>query len=292
MIYHYFIIFWFKLALAQGQQKPMNTETVQSYLSNLPQMSTLVSLLNRNTWIQSDLEGLKNITFFAPNNDALAASQLDMDLLKYHILNKPCFDWKECQPIEETIRNGSFIKLSYNNNNNKMVESGMLHSATVIESHQLGHSNIASDITLLLSSIPYYHTVLTRPVDLVQTLTQCGWTSARDMFEEAGISTIQNNALNSQITLFVPTNQAFGTVDPKTLGKDVNQLLANLLVLKGIKTSDQWQNQSTIETLNHSNNLTLIKNGSDWEVTKLPSMARIVNTDVLFENGVMHIIDQ
>lgn len=65
--------------------------------------------------------------------------------------------------------------------------------------------------------------------------------------------------------MFVPTNQAFGTVDLKTLGKDVNQLLANLLVLKGLKTSDQWHNQTTLETFDHSNNLTLIKNGSDWE---------------------------
>jgi hypothetical protein len=72
----------------------------------------------------------------------LSASQIDMDLLKYHILGRSCFDWKECQPIEETARNGLFVKLSYDNNKNKLVESGMLHSANVIESHQLEHSNI------------------------------------------------------------------------------------------------------------------------------------------------------
>jgi hypothetical protein len=55
--YCYFVILWFRLALAQGQQKPLATETIQGYLSNLPQMSALVSLLNQNTLIQSYLEG-------------------------------------------------------------------------------------------------------------------------------------------------------------------------------------------------------------------------------------------
>jgi uncharacterized surface protein with fasciclin (FAS1) repeats len=125
-----------------------------------------------------------------------------------------------------------------------------------------------------------------------------------------------NNALSVQVTLFMPNNKAFGTVDPLDLGDDVNKLLFDAHVTKGVSNSQTWKNDTKLATLLPNNSLTLTRNDSNWYgrlkvFLKSPKMvsdlnilvvgaldaenhvsARILVQDILLENGVMHIIDQ
>jgi hypothetical protein len=114
----------------------------------------------------------------------------------------------------------------------------------------------------------------------------------------------------------MPNNKAFGTVDPLDLGDDVNKLLFDAHVTKGVSNSQTWKNDTKLATLLPNNSLTLTRNDSNWYgrlkvFLKSPKMvsdlnilvvgaldaenhvsARILVQDILLENGVMHIIDQ
>lgn len=55
-------------------------------------------------------------------------------------------------------------------------------------------------------------------------------------------------------TLFMPNNQAFGNVDPNTLGFDINAMIYNAHVVKGFFTSQQLKySNNTIQNLAGSN---------------------------------------
>lgn len=55
-------------------------------------------------------------------------------------------------------------------------------------------------------------------------------------------------------TLFMPNNQAFGTVDPNTLGLDINDMIYNVHAVRGLYTSQQLRHpNSTIHNLAGSN---------------------------------------
>jgi hypothetical protein len=67
-----------------------------------------------------------------------------------------------------------------------------------------------------------------------------------------------------QVTLFMPDDKAFGTVDPLTLGRNVNQLLFKAHVIDGISMSQAWNNNTQLTTLLPNNSLSLAHNGSNW----------------------------
>lgn len=68
------------------------------------------------------------------------------------------------------------------------------------------------------------------------------------------------------MTLFMPNNQAFGTVDPSTLGLDVNDLIYNVHAVKGMYTSQQLRNpNNTIHNLAGSN-ITIRENQSKFNL--------------------------
>lgn len=60
----------------------------------------------------------------------------------------------------------------------------------------------------------------------------------------------------------MPNNQAFGTVDPTTLGFDINDMIYNVHAVKGLYTIQQLRHpNSTIHNLAGSN-ITLHENQS------------------------------
>ncbi|CAO3646969.1 unnamed protein product [Mucor hiemalis] len=180
-------------------------------------------------------------------------------------------DW-DASRCERTLYKNQLLKLSILNNTQKVVISGLMHSSKIVKT--LHHTNIV---------IHVIDRKLILPVDMSTTLTNLGYTKARDMFKKR----IQN--LTAEITLFAPNNKAFGTVDPTTL----DDLLAQTHASKGLITSIMWENTTTFESLSSGINISVVKKTNFWEVQESENYpSKIAFTDVLLENGVMHLIEQ
>lgn len=105
-------------------------------LQSLPETKTLVSLLSSDA--QTYLTQQQNITFFAPNNNAFNENNAEFNSY-YHTLPVHHLDWNTTL-FEPTSYNKSFMKLSFENQQ-MIVESGMMLYANVLKSIPIGHQN-------------------------------------------------------------------------------------------------------------------------------------------------------
>lgn len=106
-------------------------------------------------------------------------------------------------------------------------------------------------------------------------------------------------------TVFAPTNAAFGKIDSKTLGSllqpENKSALAGILtyhVVSGnLEASDvaaalkKGNGKVTIETLNGATITVMSKNGGIYLKDQNGNYSKIVKTDVVGSNGVIHVID-
>lgn len=257
---------------AQQQYVISKDTNVINTLAQLPETSLFYAHLLRDPTITSYIEDNKNrdITIFAPNNDAFTMNDT-IEFGWYYILPTSRLDWNAPR-FERTLWKNQLLKLSCVNNTQKVVISGMMHSANIVKT--LYHAN---------NVIHVIDRKLTLPVDMNTTLTKLGYTKARDLFKKR----IQN--LTAEVTLFVPNNKAFGTVDPTTM----EDIFAQTHASRGLITSNMWENTTSFETLFDGINLTVVRNANFWEAQESASFpAKIAFTDILLENGVMHLIEQ
>ncbi|KAG2207531.1 hypothetical protein INT47_004281 [Mucor saturninus] len=236
------LLFVFWIGLVQGQQHYISQTNVMDLLQNLPETKTLISLLNHDA--QTYLTDQQNITFFAPNNNAFKENSVEFNSF-YHTLPVYHLDWNMTL-FESTSYNKSLLKLSFNNQQ-KTVESGMMLYANVLKTIPIGHQN---------SVVHIIDKILATPSDIITTLTGLGFTKAKDMLGSTSLP------LNQQLTLFVPNNQAFGTVDPATLGDD---LLSQAHVSDKLVTSNLWTNKMMLTSLNGFKMTLIEKSKNDWQ---------------------------
>lgn len=127
-------MFW--TSLIQGQQHYISQNNVMDLLQQLPETSKLISLLNSD--IQTFLTEQQNITFFAPNNDALNENNIIFNSW-YHTLPNYHLDWN-ITSFELTKQNKNPVKLSCEKQQ-RFVGSGMMLYANVLKSIPIGHQN-------------------------------------------------------------------------------------------------------------------------------------------------------
>ncbi len=106
-------------------------------------------------------------------------------------------------------------------------------------------------------------------------------------------------------TVFAPTNDAFGKIDSKTLGsllqpenKDALTGILTYHVISGkIAASDvvaalkKGNGKAELKTLNGSTIKVMNKNGNIYLKDQNGNYSKIVKTDVMGSNGVIHVID-
>ncbi|KAI8079077.1 FAS1 domain-containing protein [Gilbertella persicaria] len=249
------------------QQHTLQSSTVLDILSQFPEASIFASQLQKLDTIPV------NITLLVPTNKAFNQSTLDHDRLKYHVL--PSFypqPWTS--QVVPTLLDQSLVKLE-----NNTVESGLLHTSAVLKSFQSQHI-----------AVYLIDQVLTIPLDMRTTLAQLGYTKASEMLLQSTL-----NDKMTPLTLFVPSNQAFGTVNPVTLGQDMNMLWLQTHTARGFVPSQQWSHGLQLPTLLENNTLALTLKDDIWQVStdsSVYSAANVVRKDVISVNGMMHFIDQ
>ncbi|KAG2194634.1 hypothetical protein INT46_004888, partial [Mucor plumbeus] len=273
------------VALAQQQQQQQQQQPLlppsNSYelLKQLPETYKFLSLLDLE--LQLYLQNQTNITVFAPYNDAFHHTLLlDRNTTRYHILPQLCLD--DCWNDGPLYKSTSYMKLWTNRNKNtKQIESGNMQSAAVINSIQIPSQR---------SVVHIIDSILTVPLDIETTLETLKFTKAKEMIsqvrqnDKAG----NNSEFDEMLTLFMPNNQAFGTVDPKTLGFDINAMIYNAHAVKGLFISKQLKySNNTIQNLAGSN----IKIHAN-QISINNNTANIIIKDIIAENAIIHSIDQ
>ncbi|KAL9549649.1 hypothetical protein MBANPS3_005107 [Mucor bainieri] len=260
----------------QPLSQPLSTYEV---LKQLPETSKFASLLDPE--LQSFLQNQTNITVFAPHNDAFHHTLLlDRNTTKYHILPQLCLDDCWTKNDGSLYKSTSYMKFWINRDKNtKQIESGNMQSAAIVNSIQVSSQQ---------SVVHIIDSILTVPLDIETTLSNLKFTKAKQLMAQVDQQHANSSRSDETWTLFMPNNQAFGTVDPNTLGLDINDMIYNVHAVKGLYTSQQLRNpNSTIHNLAGSN-ITIREN----QISIDNNTANILVKDIIAANTLIHTIDQ
>lgn len=129
-------------------------------------------------------------------------------------------------------------------------------------------------------------TPLTMPTRLTDTLIADGYTGAVGALRQAAIEEPLNDA--ADMTVFVPNNDAFNAIGSIVNTMTLEQLttVLNYHVLQGQVLYSQLISAGTQRTAEGASLNFRIENGALFV-----NSARVVATDILIANGVVHILD-
>ncbi|KAL0141877.1 FAS1 domain-containing protein [Mucor lusitanicus] len=275
-------LFLVGMVLAQSSEsqhpvaRPLN---VYQVLKQLPETSKFSSLLDPE--LQSYLQNQTNITVFAPHNDAFHHTLLlDRNTTKYHILPQLCLEDCWTKDDGSLYKSTAYMKFWINRDKNtKQIESGNMQSAAIVNSIQVSSQQ---------SVVHIIDSILTVPLDIETTLGNLKFTKAKQLMALVDQHHANSSRHDEMFTLFMPNNQAFGTVDPNTLGLDINDMIYNVHAVRGLYTSQQLRHpNSTIHNLAGSN-IAIREN----QISIDNNTANILVKDIIAENALIHTIDQ
>jgi uncharacterized surface protein with fasciclin (FAS1) repeats len=128
--------------------------------------------------------------------------------------------------------------------------------------------------------------------DIVQTATEAGsFKTLLTAVEAAGlVETLQGTG---PFTVFAPTDEAFaalpaGTLDGLLADKEALKKVLLYHVVQGAVTADQVVGLTSATSVEGSPIAIAVKDGSVY----LNDSAKVVTTDVMASNGVIHVIDK
>lgn len=132
-------------------------------------------------------------------------------------------------------------------------------------------------------------TILSLPVNISETLEANNLTAALDALEQVGLEDTID--AGSDITLFVPSNEALNAA-ASTIQNATDATLKALLsyhVVQGgaVGYSASLKNGTSVETLNGGSLKFRVENGQIFV-----NSAKVVISDLLVANGVIHVIDR
>ncbi|KAK4139786.1 FAS1 domain-containing protein [Dichotomopilus funicola] len=281
------------------------TTVAQSLQDVLTAQSATLSTLNG--WLASEalifdiLNSAQGITILAPSNNALAAlysttlpTQLALDsnlltaFLSYHVLDGVFFasDFLN-NPVASAP---TFLNMqAYSNvSGGQVVQSRSQNGGITFFSGNNVQSNVqAYDFNYVGGTLHIIDTALTIPARITDTLITTGLTACVGALQRAGIEAAVNNA--PDITLFVPTNAAFDAIGSILNGMTLEQLttVLNYHVVRGqVLYSQLIKGGGTVVTAEGAALNFRVVQGALFV-----NSARVVVTDVLVGNGVVHFID-
>ncbi|KAI0490240.1 FAS1 domain-containing protein [Xylaria cf. heliscus] len=288
------MLFWSLLILTlasnvRAQHASSLTDTLGSQNSSL---SILNSLLQQYPQFLQSVGNASNVTFLAPNNDALNAAMngpapADLQsLFSYHILNGTYYPSRSrnTQFIPTWLTNTSYTNetggqrvewLSDNNN------------VTLISALRQNVSAVANSINFTGGTMYIVDGVLSIPQNVTDTLTNANLTACVGAITAANQTQTLTNLNNA--TIFAPNNQAFdaignivGNLTPDELGSIIGYHVVN----------------GTVAYSTDLGNTSLrAENGEDLNIRVIGNQiyvnaARVTVPDILYANGVVHVIDQ
>ncbi|KAL2132483.1 hypothetical protein VTI74DRAFT_3757 [Chaetomium olivicolor] len=271
----------------------------------IAQSATLSTL---NAWLTSQqiafsiLSSAQGVTLLAPSNNALNqllsspfAIQLAEDpnlltaFLSYHVVNG-VFSMADLIAAQPGASLPTFLNTqSYSNvTGGQKIESRSQNGAVTFISGSATQSNLeAFDLNYIGGTVHIIDSALSIPNTLTSTLLAGGFTAAVGAFRQVNVETNLN--LATDVTIFVPTNDAFNAIASALSSLTVEQLtkVLNYHVVQGQVLYSQLLagGGSVLTAEGRSLNIRAESGGL------FVNSARVLQSDILISNGVVHIVD-
>ena len=277
----------------------VSARSLKSVLDETDSISRLGSLLQQFGLLET-LDSLSNITILAPTNSAIQDLEdfgfdfnevepiIVQALLTYHVLNGryPGASFSTTTqviptllqpPLVTNVTSGAVAK-AYLQDHDVVFESGLQKAAKAVD------SNIAFDGGLL-------HTIDSTLI-FPHNISVTGWVAGLTSFLEAANDADMVTQIESlaDVTVFIPTNQAFEDLERKGSPGSTDGLVSTLQyhVLPDTVTYSDRLASSSVTTLQGSNLTITMKEDGYIFVND----ARVITTDLLVYGGVAHVIDK
>ncbi|KAH6641266.1 FAS1 domain-containing protein [Chaetomium tenue] len=292
-----FFLFLFSLVAATLSFAQSLPEVIAAQSGNL---STLAAWLASEPLVNQILGSARGITLLAPSNNALAqlyGSALATDLavdpnllaafLSYHVLEGvyPLADFANVTAKSAP----TFLNLAgYSNvTGGQVVQSRFQNGGVAFLSGKGVLSTVtACDLNHTGGTMHIIDTPLMMPTRMTDTLVADGFTGAVGALRQAAIEEPLNNA--ADMTLFVPNNDAFNAIGSVISTMTIDQLttVLNYHVVQGQVLYSQHMAAGTQRTAQGANLNFRAVNGSLFV-----NSARVIATDLIIANGVVHVLD-
>ncbi|KAK2746840.1 hypothetical protein FQN57_002882 [Myotisia sp. PD_48] len=276
-----------------------SSKSFSEEISSISELSTLSDYLNRFPSIKSSFDSRSNATILAPDNDSLPnligdstnsteplpnASSINA-ILNYHVI-------KGIHTSEDIDKGATFPHSELNDTGFANVTSGQVVQLVKRSGSNHVISGLNSDTDFERSDIKYdngiihiINEVLTLPQSTSATLLAANLTSFLGAIQNGSATSNAND--RTDVTIFVPRNEGFrrvGSVFSNISSSDLENI-ANYHIVEG-KTihSVDMKDESLQTSANKDIHLSVI-NG-----VAFVNSARVVSTDLLVNNGVLHVI--
>ncbi|OEK07738.1 hypothetical protein A8C32_16670 [Flavivirga aquatica] len=287
------------------------TQTIAELASNTPNLSKLVSALQRANLVTT-LDGSQQFTVFAPTNDAFdtflsannfaSIDDVPIDILTQVLLNH-VIDGEF--PSSNIFTGYGKTLATYSNTNLNLslylnTTSGLtINGTSSVVTPNVDATNGIIHIVNAVIDIPTIVTFATADPNfstLVNALTTL--TPGTNFAEILSRTTGGNNDnINPPFTVFAPLNSAFDALSAIPAEPELTQILLHHVVSGNISSGNLIPNDDTNASSLHGDNLTITLPGIGNNVAGLTdgsgnSDIGIVFVDVQASNGIIHIINK
>ncbi|KXT01321.1 hypothetical protein AC578_2703 [Pseudocercospora eumusae] len=276
-----------------------------SVLKSQPDLSTLLAALEKIPDVTKTVAAACNITILAPTNDAFACvppesavgkalaagdTEAITALISYHVLNGTyrSTDFKKTPTFVNSLLTpaltigGEAVTNVTKGQNVELILNGS--NAEVISGRGKVSSVTKANIQVGGITIHKIDQVLTIPAKASVVAQAAGLTSAVDALTKASLAKVVDSLAN--LTIFVPTNEAFKSVPADISVETLTEVLTYHAVKGSVLFSTDLSNTS-VTTLQGAD---IVVTVSDDGV--MVNQAKVVKADVLIANGVAHVIDR
>jgi uncharacterized surface protein with fasciclin (FAS1) repeats len=288
------------LALASSATAQSLTDALNSQNSSL---SVLNGLLASNPTILNALNNAQNVTFLAPNNDALngvingsvntyGGSVKDpswvANLLNYHVIKgayqSSAFTDKPVFP-HTLLNNQSYTNVT----DGQVVQVQKKDGKVVAYSGLKYYSTVkTADVNYTGGVIHIIDRVLVLPQNNTATMTQANLTALSGAVKAANLGPQLD--YSKDVTIFAPDNNAFVSISSllaNMSATDVAKILGYHIVPGTVAYSSMLKNETIKASDGTDLKITVENNGAVFV-----NAARVTVPDVLVGNGVVHVVNQ
>ncbi|OAL49526.1 Fasciclin-domain-containing protein [Pyrenochaeta sp. DS3sAY3a] len=287
-------------ALAGFALAQESTPSLAQALNSTSELSQLQGVLGLNPGLLETLGGATNITILAPSNEAFGEidnatlaglaqnTGLLTAILQYHVLNGT-------YRADDITNTSSFVPTLLTNPLFTNVTGGQVVEAIKRDNNVTFFSGLLSNSSVSTANVNFtggvIHVIdrlLVLPENVLDTLSAANLTSLRGALNATGLAEAVNDSPN--ITVFAPTNEAIqniGSALQNLTEQQVTDILTYHVINGTIGYSSGLENGTTLETANGESLTVTINNGSVFV-----NNAKVVISDILIANGVVHVIDE
>ncbi|KAI4741643.1 FAS1 domain-containing protein [Aureobasidium sp. EXF-12298] len=269
---------------------PYANQQLNSFWSLLQQFNLLSSFSNE-----------RNITLLAPSNEALAklntsgvsiTSELVQALINYHTINGTILS-SNLNNVTSAFPHTHLTNPAFSNVTGGQVVEGILKNGTAYFFSGL-KNNVSvvsggSNLNFTGGVIHIVDGTLTIPGNLTSTLTNSNLTALAGAAQELNLTSTLSSL--HDVTVFAPDNSAFQAVGDALANASVTELISVLgyhVVNNSVLYSADIPNGTTTIPTFIGANLTVQNINGSYYVNS----AKVINPDILFSGGVIHVIDR